>query len=751
MVLKFDTADGRTLTLRAKKDLELERWYFILSKLWHYQQLQQQQPQSQQPQHPFQVAGRPEKDLDVEQQKQQQQHLHVSHSPNRVQRDLIPAASLLPAHQQSVHLFNKYLKRQHYHQGPEEYQPVQLHSPPQQQQRPVHPLQYQPNEVSHLTYLPQSLDWTQKNPEEDDDDDDDEDEGTGEGEDGDDEEEDIRAFLKTPDHNTALLPSQPTGWPINGILEPAKAAAIDMWRRNLLTPLMRRMPRSIYSDESESLVQSQLSRVKVMLSPRRPSGTRSLDLARACLQVGGNEEQINVRGPGQKYRDHSNWTPSKEPYARTRLASVSDDPCRDNHKQQKSSQDDDNLPLAMVRPRQGLPGCKDVDNTCHQQQQQQQQQQRQLHFDIGGDTEDTLPGPESPRVSRFSRWRRTQLSSEDESGTNRDSSVAFTTPDLSRNSFSMFPSRDSYLNLTNRDRGSYLNISNNSINPLDPAPTPSRSSFLQSGKKRILTSILKRPSLPSLDTAVLAAAVGTTRTPVFATETINSSSSSIDYNGLSSSFTDLSLSVHGSSYSYLPNFVSSNQADVLEALNDSEHSASESIHRSSPPSPSLSSTNSSTVAAHVPKASTVTPTTEAKPASPLPLPPVRPPRRRPITARWSKNAQEGSKGKANVPPVAPRRNSAPATVFLNVGLGIDLSQTRQSDTAQSPCTMKVRDRNPQVTKEIEQKQEQELSKIVVGTVSLVNDAHGAIEEKEGGNGNDGDDESVLSDESFCYF
>ncbi|KAF9359198.1 hypothetical protein BGX26_012897 [Mortierella sp. AD094] len=839
--LLIQTTDGRTLTLRAKKDLELERWYFILSKLWHHQQQQLQQHQQQQhqqqqhhqqlqpqqPQHQMslQVAECPEKDLDVEQH--EPQRFHVSHShihpPNRIQRDLIPAASLLPAHQQSAHLFNKYLQRQHYHQDPEEYQPVQPRSP-QQQQRPVHPLQhlqpapesregFLPNEIPHLTvsaFLPQSLDWAQKRPEDDDDDEEDEDEGTGEGEDEDDDEEDIHVFLKTADQDTALFPSQPTGWPITGILEPAKAAAIDMWRRSLLTPLMRRMPRSIYSDESESLVQTQLARVKVMLSPRRPSGTRSLDLARVCLQAGGNEEQTNVRVPNQRYQGHSNWIPSKDPYVRPRLAresaSVNDDPRRDDHKQHKSSQDDDNLPLAMVRPRKGFPVCKEIANTRHGDQksfnlaQQQQQQQNQLHSDTGNDTEDTLPEPESPQVSRFSRWQKTQLSSEDESGTNRDSFAALTTPDLSRNSFSKFPSRDSYLNLANRDRNSYLNITSNSINPLDPAPsrpippppTPSRSSLLQSGKKRILASILKRPSLPGLDTVVLAAAVGGCVEHLPA-ETLNRSSSSFNFNRLSS-FTDPSLSLHGSSYSYLPihdpDFVFSKQADASAVT-------------------------------------PTTPTTETKAASLLPPPPLRPPRRRPITARWSKNAssshptssdpastspritdrgevssksapdlliassrwasqgrqfQEESKDQVNVPPVVPRRNSAPATAFLNVGLGIDLSQKRQAPladhsielslsestvmlpisagtstlsllagVAQSPCAMNVQDRNSQATEGIVQKQEQELSQIVVGTVSSVNGAHSAVEEEDGNGGDDDETESVLSDESFCYF
>ncbi|KAG0373009.1 hypothetical protein BGX24_012276 [Mortierella sp. AD032] len=35
------TADGRSVTLKAKKNLELERWFFVLTKMWSFQQLLQ--------------------------------------------------------------------------------------------------------------------------------------------------------------------------------------------------------------------------------------------------------------------------------------------------------------------------------------------------------------------------------------------------------------------------------------------------------------------------------------------------------------------------------------------------------------------------------------------------------------------------------------------------------------------------------------------------------------------------------------
>ncbi|KAF9123863.1 hypothetical protein BGX30_001221, partial [Mortierella sp. GBA39] len=39
--LFIQTADGRSVTLKSKKNIELERWFFVLTKMWAFQQLLQ--------------------------------------------------------------------------------------------------------------------------------------------------------------------------------------------------------------------------------------------------------------------------------------------------------------------------------------------------------------------------------------------------------------------------------------------------------------------------------------------------------------------------------------------------------------------------------------------------------------------------------------------------------------------------------------------------------------------------------------
>ncbi|KAF9141493.1 hypothetical protein BG015_001270, partial [Linnemannia schmuckeri] len=170
--------------------------------------------------------------------------------------------------------------------------------------------------------------------------------------------------------------------------------------------------------------------------------------------------------------------------------------------------------------------------------------------------QDKIHEPALLHVQRYSRWQKTQLSSEDESGTNRDSFAALTnTPDMSCNSYPTFlatnynNNRESYLNNLNNcashDRDPYQinggyeankeSLSDPTLNQphlrssAEPnLPRPSSSPFVSStdiasaaglpatrqsmaavqSKPAIPTvSILKRPSLPGLDTAALQAAV----------------------------------------------------------------------------------------------------------------------------------------------------------------------------------------------------------------------------------------------------
>ncbi|CAO3568243.1 unnamed protein product [Mortierella alpina] len=91
--LTLRTSDGQTRVLRASKDADLERWYFVLVKIWT-QQVQQVQRTQQ--------VGTTES-------------IETRH---------------LAAHQQSKQLFEKYLQKQQDHK--------QEHSPSQEQRQPQH-------------------------------------------------------------------------------------------------------------------------------------------------------------------------------------------------------------------------------------------------------------------------------------------------------------------------------------------------------------------------------------------------------------------------------------------------------------------------------------------------------------------------------------------------------------------------------------------------------------------------------------
>ncbi|KAG0007604.1 hypothetical protein BGZ80_004463 [Entomortierella chlamydospora] len=79
--LSIQTSDGRNVILRASKDIELDRWYFVLSKIWENQQQKSEAPS-----------------------------------------DLPLAARNLAAHQQSTQLFQKYLQKQYPDHQPEQHQ-----------------------------------------------------------------------------------------------------------------------------------------------------------------------------------------------------------------------------------------------------------------------------------------------------------------------------------------------------------------------------------------------------------------------------------------------------------------------------------------------------------------------------------------------------------------------------------------------------------------------------------------------------
>ncbi|KAG0327026.1 hypothetical protein BGZ99_008476, partial [Dissophora globulifera] len=106
--LSIQTNDGRNITLRAHKDIDLEHWHFILSKIWEYQlQLSKVDMAAARAAATVAVASVPGAE---------------------------PATRHLSAHQQSAQLFEKYLQKQ-YPESPQD-QKVQLQQPQMIQRRP---------------------------------------------------------------------------------------------------------------------------------------------------------------------------------------------------------------------------------------------------------------------------------------------------------------------------------------------------------------------------------------------------------------------------------------------------------------------------------------------------------------------------------------------------------------------------------------------------------------------------------------
>ncbi|GJJ72700.1 hypothetical protein EMPS_05058 [Entomortierella parvispora] len=666
--LLIQTNDGRTLTLRAKKDLELERWYFILAKIWSYQQLlQHASDQAMRAFNAGAATGLDKEDIPVDsrlqQQQQQQQHQHPNGqhhgSPSspvlgpQFQPPLSPpTARLLPAHQQSEHLFSKYLQRQHQEQphpvsfDAHDHQPPQPRSPQQQQQqhdrhfhtRPSSPgpkaresfLRYQLPLPRVSAFLPQGLDWP-AGP------------STSFGNSRsllrrDDkpnsntvtatiaeepynikrrqnEEPKLRnthgrqshhihsQLLTTPpsvlsgevdnsrnnDGSNALqrkdslerqgkgcagetwsqeLVSMPTTeivrsassscvlalnnnqqptivWPCAGTMEPAKAAAIDQWRRSLLSPLLIEETESIHSIEPDNDVLGQGK-----MPSRRQSRLHGLPLLRSSgervfVEFSDQDDEEDREGPISSFNNQSRrrWLPPNDNYLPppqlameklgTRRASA---PQLHSHREgmrrpRTYGRDDDNVPLAQIRHRSfgmelmahsGLGIHMDLRNPKgklvldHVNDDDEEEEQ--------DDDKDDVPAPHLLNVKRLSRWQRTQLSSEDAaSRTNRDSYDNLTnTPDLNKDSFptlaNMPSNRDSYPGLLNLSvpelhkastaaaaavaATSGAPSSSNMISSRFPHLSPR--SHMRTGPTPLL-SILKRPSVPELSSATIAA------------------------------------------------------------------------------------------------------------------------------------------------------------------------------------------------------------------------------------------------------
>ncbi|KAF9905119.1 hypothetical protein EC991_002005 [Linnemannia zychae] len=136
--LSIQTKDGRNINLRASKDLELERWYFILSKIWElHQQLE----------HPGVAAGDDEEGEEIEEDE--------ATSPC--------ATKNLAAHQQSAQLFQRYLQKQYNHnqqEGGGAESPLheqQLHQQPPAKSSPFHHLRPQQKKKPRESFLPYEI------------------------------------------------------------------------------------------------------------------------------------------------------------------------------------------------------------------------------------------------------------------------------------------------------------------------------------------------------------------------------------------------------------------------------------------------------------------------------------------------------------------------------------------------------------------------------------------------------------------
>ncbi|KAG0078827.1 hypothetical protein BGZ92_001297 [Podila epicladia] len=274
--LSIRTNDGRHLVLRANKDTELERWYFVLFKIWEFQQQlskaeEPQQPQQlQEPQQP-QTPTRTQPQTHTQTPTQTPTPTQTQTQTQQPQLQPLPSpqsnsTSQLAAHQQSAQLFQKYLQKQ-YHQPKDQHdqefspspptqtqtQHVQILQPPKMLRPPLNRpreslLRYQiPAPARVSAFLPQGFDWSVQEGDED----------------------DLPVGLSSYDspslsgerhpltrhasysHTASSLGNreltrsasanmvpQRFGVPAASGMEPTKAAIIDHWRRSLMSPLL---------------------------------------------------------------------------------------------------------------------------------------------------------------------------------------------------------------------------------------------------------------------------------------------------------------------------------------------------------------------------------------------------------------------------------------------------------------------------------------------------------------------------------
>jgi len=204
LLLQMD--DGRRMVLRASKDADLERWYFVLSKIWEYQQ--------------------------------QLGNFVAAESPQ--------SARHLSAHQQSAQLFQKYLqekypKEQHeqqQQQQQEQHLPPPMVSPRQSQSLLKTPREsttnpYQIPPPSRISaFMPQGFDWSlhglgdQDNP------------PTRPEQQPLESQRSQNIPRESAPSPSGAMVHQRSGCAAADSVEPDKAASIDKWRRSLVMPTL---------------------------------------------------------------------------------------------------------------------------------------------------------------------------------------------------------------------------------------------------------------------------------------------------------------------------------------------------------------------------------------------------------------------------------------------------------------------------------------------------------------------------------
>ncbi|KAG0337375.1 hypothetical protein BG000_005498 [Podila horticola] len=460
--LSIQLTDGRTLYLRAKKDLDLERWFFVLSKIWSLQQLINS-PHNHQEMADVAPSGCTRA---------------VSAVGALSEKGDTKAHHTLPARQQSMQLIHKYLsQRRHQRRVPQHDEPQHLkpslpepssqsldqQGSPSSRYRLI-PLptlnattkaretqeKYQIPAPARLSrFLPSGFEWdmedsTKPRRQVMEESGDDREKLTSTTRDG----PKFRAksppvqihptspfwdsnsgtYVKdpqdmAPNNNTTRdyldvravempVPRQPRQeerpvfWPAMTTLAPEKAAAIDAWRRSLLSPLMMGDEASYNSDDVENQA---LGR----------KGRPSQDDDNACAKV----FESPISGRKDKSDTFPSWAHQKDECTQSPLTGTGSERVSYEAMQlPMPGQSGANRPKTMLFPS----GREEVESYLPTQRRASydmiahQLSISQENF-LGKDTSEELPLG-LIKLNRHSRWQKTQLSSEDgTSAANRNS------------------------------------------------------------------------------------------------------------------------------------------------------------------------------------------------------------------------------------------------------------------------------------------------------------------------------------------